>query len=1053
MTDGISSVMGDYVELHCHSNYSFLEGAAFPHELLARAKELEYPALALTDHDNLCGAMEFAQTARSLGVQPIIGSEITLHGGHHLTLLAATRDGYANLCRLISAAHVFGDRRAPELDPNLLRDHARGLILLTGCSTGEVPDLAEQGRLKEARQRLTDYMDWFGAGNVYLELQQNLVHGDTERIRRLAALGRELGVDLVTTNNVHYHLRERHRLQDCLVAIKHRTSLEESHRERRANSESYLKSAKEMTALFRELPEALKNTLLIAEQCTFDLSRDLGYRFPDYPVPDGHTPDTYLENLCQEAAVRRYGSITPQVRERLDEEFRLIRKHNLAGFLLLYHEIIQIAREVQIDLGIVDREIPVEEEPPGRGRGSSVSMLVGYLIGLSHIDPLQYGLSMERFLPEDSLATVPDIDLDFPRNIREELILRVHEKYGWDRAALTGMLATYQIKGAVRDLGKALGLPGDQVDRLAKRVQHRSAKGLREEMASLPEFRHLVEAPGWSDLISLAVELDRFPHYLAQHPGGMVISSSPLIEMVPVQPSAIEGRYICQWDKNSIDDARFVKLDFLALGALSQMQEATREIERRTGRSVDLSRINFEDPEVYSMLHQADTIGIFQVESAAQIQTIPRIRPRNLIDMAHEVAAVRPGVGANDGVRHYIRRRSMQEPWDFIHPLERRALERTLGVVLFQDQINQLAIDVAGFSPSEADQLRRAFTKRHTEALIQGFWERFRDGAAERGVSSDTAKRVFAKFNGHYMFPESHAFAFGVTAYQAAWLKRYYPLEFYLGLFNQQPMGFYSPETLKEDARRHGIRVLNPHVNLSREQCTIEDDALRLGLHYVQSIGPVAARVVVDAREQDGAFQSLADFMERTGLLRAELESLVDSGALDGFNPDRRALRWEIGLRYRPLGKQLRLSLPVEQDQVPLKAMSRRELMEGEYQALGMYPNGHIMAHLRPQLPGVLTSLDLDELREGQEVTVAGLVVRRQRPLANAVFITLEDEFGHIPLIVWATVYEKLRHILAEPAIVVRGSVSRREGTMNIIISEATTIYNTQVMPRAKDWS
>ncbi len=1044
--------MIEYAELHCHSNHSFQEGASSIEELLVRAKELGYPALALTDHDNLCGAMEFAGAARSLDIQPIIGCEVTIQGGAHLTLLAATRDGYANLCRLVTAAYVFGERKDPQLDPALLADHAEGLVLLTGCAQGEVPTLVDQGRLEAARKRLTEYREWFGAENVYLELQQNLVHADTARIKALVGLGRDLGLRTVATNNVHYHVRERHRLQDCLVAIKHNKSLEETHRERRPNSEFYLKSAEEMANLFAEIPEAIDNTLRIAEQCSFDLSRDLGYSFPDYPVPEGQTQETYLEELCNQASVRRYGAVTPQVAERLAQEFRLIRKHNLAGFMLLYHEIIQLGREVMMDLGLVDREVPIEEAPPGRGRGSSVSMLVGYLIGLSHIDPLQYGLSLERFLPEDSLAKVPDIDLDFPRNIREELILRVHKKYGWDRAALTGMLVTYQSKGAIRDLGKALGLPSDQIDRFAKRVETHSARKLRHEMEDLPELKGLSDAPGWRDLLDLAYELDGFPRGLAQHPGGMIISSSPLIDMVPVQPSAMEGRYICQWDKNAVEDAGFVKIDFLALGALSQMQDATREIKQRTGEAVDLTRIDFEDPEVYAMLHRADTIGIFQVESAAQIQTIPRIKPLNLTDMAREVAAVRPGVGANDGVRHYIRRRTGEEPVAFDHDLEKRALERTLGIILFQDQVNQLAIDVGGLSPSDADQLRRAYGRRNNQGLLDHYWELFRDGSAEKGVVEETARRIFSKFNGGYMFPESHAFAFGVTAYQMSWLKRYYPLEFYLGLLNQQPMGFYSPETLKEDARRHGIQVLNPDVNLSRDQCTIEEDSIRLGFGYVRDVGQKAGKRIVDVRERVAPFPGLADFMERTGLLQGELVSLADAGALDAFNPDRRTMKWEIGLRYHPVGKQMGLGIAIDQDTTLLPKLHAGEVMEGEYRSLGMYPSGHVMAHLRPGLPGVLTSQDLSGLVDGQEVVVAGLVVRRQRPSGKTVFITLEDEFGHIPMMIWEREYQRLRHQLANPLLKVRGTVSRQEGTLNILIAHVDALGGANTGLKAKNW-
>ena len=811
-----------YAELHCHSNYSFQEGASSIDELLVRAKELGYRALALTDHDNLCGAMQFAQVASSLDIQPVTGAEVTLKGGSHLTLLAETRKGYGNLCKLISYAHIASDRKDPELDPKYLPEHAEGLILLTGCRKGQVSSLLADGREKEATLVAKRYLEWFGPANVFVELQQNLAYGDTRRNGKLMKLAHNIDVAVVAANNVHYHVPERHRLQDALVAIQQNKTLEETHRERRPNAHFYLKSPADMSALFESCPEAIANTLLIADRCDFDLTRDLNYRFPDYPVPPGHTPQTYLEELCHQAAVRRYDGITDQVRARLEEEFRLVRKHDLAGFLLIYHEIIQMARQVMIELGLSDVEIPLEERPPGRGRGSSVAMLVGYLIGLSHIDPLEFNLSLERFLQED-MASVPDIDLDFPRDIREELIKRVHERWGWDRAALTGMISTYKIKGAIRGLGKALGLPLQDVDKLAKRVESYSARSLESEMLRLPEFQDRVDAPVWRDLVDLAAQLDGFPKYLAQHPGGMVISSSPLIEMVPVQQGAIEGRYLCHWDKDSIEGAGFVKIDFLALGALSQMQEALQLIEQRTGRYIDLSRIDFEDEVVYAMLHRADTIGVFQVESAAQIQTIVRIKPRNLTEMAYEVGAVRPGVGVNDGVTQFIRRHDLGVPWDFDHPLERRALERTLGIILFQDQVNQVAIDVAGFSAVEADQLRRAFRRKNSQGVIDLYWTRFRQGAMERGVPEAAAEKIFKKFNGQYMFPESHAFAFGATAYHMAWLKHYYPLEFFVAIFNQQPMGFYNLETLKEDARLHGIAVINPDINASVEKCAITE--------------------------------------------------------------------------------------------------------------------------------------------------------------------------------------------------------------------------------------
>ena len=1164
-----------YVELHCHSNYSFQEGASSVDELLARAAELEYPALALTDHDNLCGAMHFAQVARSLDVQPITGAEVTLQGGGHLTLLASDSAGYANLCGLISRSYIEADRRNPELDPKHLPRQSQGLVLLTGCRKGPVPSLVARGRMEEAESALREYAEWLGPEGVFVELQQNLVHGDTGRNRRLVELARKVGVRVVATNKVHYHVPERHRLQDALVAIRNNKSLEETHQERRPNSHFHLKSSSEMAALFKDCPEALSNTLLVAERCSFDLTRDLGYKFPDYPVPHGHTQLSYLEELCHQAAIRRYGRINWRVRKRLSDEFRLIKKHNLAGFLLIYHDIIQMARDIQIELGLSDPEIPLEERPPGRGRGSSVAMLTGYLIGLSHIDPLKFDLSLDRFLQED-MASVPDIDLDFSRNIREELIKRVHERWGWDRAALSGMISTYRIKGAVRDLGKALGLPFQDVDRLAKRVESYSAASLRDEMEQLPEFRDRTDAPVWRDLIQLAAQLDGFPKYLAQHPGGMIISSSPLTEIVPVQQSAIDDRFICHWDKDAIDDAGFVKIDFLALGALSQLQDALQLIEERTGSYIDLSRIDFEDAAVYDMMHRADTVGIFQVESAAQMQAIIRIKPRNLTDMAFEVGAVRPGVGVNDGVTQFIRRRQ-GESWDYDHPLERRALERTLGIILFQDQVNQVAIEVAGFSALEADQLRRAFRRRNNESLIATYRKKFLERSAERGVPEDVAEKIFKKFNGQYMFPESHAFAFGVTAYHMTWLKHYYPLEFFVAIFNQQPMGFYNLETLKEDARRHDVPVLNPDINASVEKCIIassafnlghppgplpgrkgvrsvseghpfgvlragsqapgnpdasglhtpfyqhpanssarrvpwtdpnmgagrallhqpasrhgsgarealQEEALLVGFLNVSGIGAAAAKAIVEARELGGPYTSLGDAMRRAGLQRESIEDLVLAGAFDSLISDRRSALWEVGLRYRPtppvrstskgrstsdgrgksngvgkampkaqrLPRQQPLEIPVEQDMASLTPMTGWEEMAGEYQTMSLYPQGHLMEHMRPHLSrDILPSDELPHLQEGMDVWVAGLVIRRQRPLGKTVFITLEDEFGHIPLIVWPSVYDRYRLVMREPVLKVRGKVSRREGTLNIAVTHAESLQTLRTTPSAKNW-
>ena len=1045
----------EYAELHCHSAYSFREGASRVEELLLRARDLGYPALALTDHDNLCGAMEFSRIARDAGVRPVTGAETTMDDGSHLTLLVKDRRGYSNLCELLTLSRMGeGGRREPRLPVESLRDRSDGLILLTGCARGTVPALAAQGRTAEAETHLRGYMDWFGVENVFVELQRNLVEGETARNRRLVRLARDLGVGVVATNAVHYHVPERRRLQDVLVAIGANSTLDATHRERRPNAEFYLKSAEQMTALFPETPDAIANTLRIAERCEFDLKADLGYQLPSHEVPDGHTPLSWLREICESAAERKYGApVPPNVRDRLDEEFRLIARRDLAGFLLTYYEIIRIAHGVMIDLGMTGREIPIEERPPGRGRGSSVSMLVGYLIGLSHIDPLRYGLRLDRFITDD-MEGAPDIDIDFPREIREELIVRVHGRYGWRRAALTGAIATYKMKGCIRDVGKALALPPDSLAKLADRVDQRHAKDLASEMAALPDFRHLADAPAWRNLAELAAELHGFPKYLFQHPGGMIVSSEPLTGMVPVQPSAIEGRYVCHWDKDSVADANFVKIDFLSLGALSQMQQALELVENRTGRFIDLSRIDFDDPEVYAAIHRADTIGIFQIESAAQMQTVTRLKPRNLREMAYEVAAVRPGVGINRGVTEFIARYRHGADWDYDHPLERAALERTRGVILYQDQVNELAVSVAGFSYAEADNLRRAFGRSNNARLLSMYMNKFIDGAAGRGVSEDAARAIFGKFSGQYMFPEAHAVAFGVTAYQMAWVKLHHPLEFYVALFDQQPMGFYNLETLKEDAKRHSISVLNPDVNRSGATSTIRDgESFLIGLAQVNGVGASRAAAIVRERERGGPFDGLADFISRTAAPREAVESLVKAGAFDSMTSDRRAALWETGLLHRPAGVQRALPLPVEADLADLPEMSGYETMLSEYAVMEIHPRSHLMAYLRDRLPSHLTRAeDLEGLEDDSPVVVCGLVVRRQHPAANAIFLTLEDETGHSPVVLWPAVFEKFRFEIRAPVLMVHGRVSRRQGVMNVVANRVRGIRLPHALPPSRSW-
>ena len=870
------------------------------------------------------------------------------------------------------------------------------------------------------------FIGWFGKENLFIELQRNLIHGDRKRNNALVALADRNRIEIVATGGVRYHERGRGRLHDVLTAIRHNLTLRESQRQRKTNSYCELKSPERMAQLFRQWPQAIDNTRRIADRCESFSVKQINYRFPRESVPDEFSDEQeYLEHVCDEAAKRRYGRITEKVRDRLDREFKLIRRHGLAGFFLLYRRVISLAQEVAVELGHSSAEVSIEERPPGRGRGSSVAMLVGTLIGLSHIDPLEYDLPLERFISDDELLNAPDIDLDFPRDIREALILRVFEEFGWDHAALTAMLPTYKLKGVVRDVGKVLGLPPAELDILAKRAESHDASDLVTEMVRIEEMRDKIHLPGWRDLIEIGAQLQGFPKGLAQHPGGMIISSTPLIDITPVQPSAMEGRYICQWDKHGADSAGFLKIDFLSLGALSQMQECLQLIEKRTGSHIDLSRIDFNDQAVYDDFARGDTVGVFQVESAAQMQTITRMQPRNLYDLALEVAAVRPGVGANDGVSEFIRRRNGSE-WDYDHPLEKRALEKSLGIILFQDQVVTLGIDVGGMTASESDQMRRAFQRRNNEALIKSYWEHFRDGAAERGVSERTAEKIFLKFNPHYMFPEGHALAFGVTAYHMAWLRRHYPTEFYTAIFNQQPMGFWPLETLKQDAKRRGVTIYSPDVNLSEAKCVPEaENAFRLGLTFVRGLNSESAEILIENRNWNGPYRSLSDLVSRSGVQRAALENLVKAGACDNLPgvDDRRQELWEVGLRYQASGSQGRLQLEVAQDMAKLKPALERDRMTFEYETLGLWTEGHVMSTMRDMLSEnqILNSTQLYDKSDEEGVIVAGKVLRRQRPLGKMVFMTLEDEFGMIPLAIPPDTWKKYRDELRMPIIVAKG--------------------------------
>ncbi len=1048
-----------YVELHAHSAYSFLDGASHPEELAAQAAELGYETLALTDHDGLYGSLEFAHAAKALGVRPITGAEMTLTGGAHVTLLVESSRGYANLCRLLTEAHRHTRRPGreaellpPALDQALLEELNDGLVCLSGCARHglAVHDANAAARLAAA----------FGRERFYVELQRPYERGDARRNARLRELAETLRVDTVVTGDVHAHHRDRTALQDALVAIRNRTSLEGSERERRGNRESVLLPPDEVADRFPEDHDAVARTVELAERLGFDLTAELGYRYPDFS--DGPDPaDVQLAGICNRAFEERYGTLRVldrRARARLDEELQLIAELKLSGFFLLHWEVLELAREVALE--VRGRGSPRHALPPGRGRGSSVGSLVCYLTGLSHVDPVAADLSLGRFLNRE-LEAVPDIDLDFPRDIREKLIVAVTERYGREHAALVASFATYRSRGAIRDLGKALGLPFGELERLARVSDGWNAKRVAEELALLPEAERRLASPRWRAFGELCGEIAGLPRHISQHPGGMVISSRPLVELVPVMPCAMAGRQMCQWDKDSCADAGFLKIDLLGLGMLSAVEDCVDQISREHGtRSViDLSRIDLDDADVFAEIQKADTVGDFQIESRAQMQVILRTRPETLEDIMTQVALVRPGPIQGGAVHPYIERRQrLREDPTYVppadHPLLEEPLRATLGVVVFQDQVLDVAMALAGFTVGEAEGLRRAMSRRRSEAALEAYRERFVAGAAGNGVDEPLANEIYDKlvaFSG-FGFPKSHAAAFGLLAYQSAWLRHHYPAEFLCALLNEQPMGFYPPSSLVRDAQRRGVEVRPPDVNLSAAECSVQDGVVRIGLEYVDSLSDDDAAALVEERDRGGPFTDVVDLAQRAPLSRDELEALAASGACDALGGSRRELLWELGLVPRAQSvpgsggeeHQLALALDPTAETPELPDQTPWERMLADYRRTSLSVGVHPLQLLRPHLPkAVLSSEELRAAPNRSRVAVAGMTVARQRPATanGVVFMLLEDEHGQMNLIVPPQVYDRFRAVVrSEPLILARGRFEKVGENRNVLVRELETL-------------
>ncbi len=1012
--------MLDYVELHCHSYYSLLDGASSPEDLAKCAGELGMSALALTDHDAVYGASCFIRAAQSHGIRPIVGAELTLREGHHLTLLVENEVGWRNLCRLISCARHHAPKGEASLPPEELAGHTAGLIALSGCYKGEIAALLARGDQAAAFAAGGRYRDLFGPDQFWLELQHHLLPDEDKLVYELVEMSVRLGLRCVATNDVHYATRDGHRLQDVLCCIHQNVSLNEAGPALRPNSEFYLKPARRMAALFAEYPQALANTQAIAERCNFELR----YGVQDLPVftaPAGMDAAVYLRQLCEARLPAHYSGQPSRARDQLAHELEVIDRVGLNNYFLIVWDVVHFARSH----GILCQ-----------GRGSAANSLVAYLLDITPIDPLAHALVFERFLSEERAAT-PDIDIDFQADRREEVIQYIYQRYGAEHAAMACTLVTFRLRSAVRDVGKALGLPLEVVQRAAEFLSEPEPADREQDSTE----------DSVATLVDLARQIDGLPRHLGIHNGGMVLMGAPLAERVPTEPATMPDRVVVQWDKEVLEDVGLVKIDILGLRMLSAIAETVRTIEAVDGQAVDLNRLTFDDPAIYEMVGKADTIGIFQVESRAQAQVLPRLKPTSFEDLIVSISLIRPGPLQGNMVHPYLRRRSGVEPVSYAHPALESALAETLGVILYQEQVLKVSRDMAGFTPGQGEQLRRILGGKRPHEEIEGFRGAFLAGALARGVSELVAHTIFDQLKafGGYSFPKSHAAAFAVLVYRSAWLKLYHPAVFFAALLNHQPMGFWSPAVLVGDARRHAVEVLPVHIDRSRAGCTVENGNIRLGFKYVDGLGETSiARL--EATRTARRFSGLVDFCKRTRLARRLVENLILVGAMDGWGIQRRKLLWELNkLRYQ----EDELDLVFSDESVDLPAFTPAEEMGAEYSVLGLSAGDHIMALYRSWLNehGILDSKALERCADGQQVRVAGLDVMHQAPptAKGHHFITLEDEEGMVNVIVRPAIYEEYRRVLrAAPLLIIEGTVQRKDGITNLLALRAAPIPSTE---------
>ena len=1100
--------MVGYAELHCHSNFSFLDGASYPEELVAQAARLELGALALTDHDGLYGVVRFAEAAKEVGVPTVFGAELTLAGrgpdlvgtpvvpaptrtgipdppGSHLIVLARDPEGYSRLARAISEGHLAGGEKGrPRHDIDRLAELAGGhLLILTGCRKGAVPGALVQAGPVAAARELDRLVERFGPESVVVELFDHDDPINSARNDALAALAVRRNLGLVATNVVHHALPAGRRLASVLASVRSGRPLDELDGWLPAAGAAYMRSGAEQARRFARYPGAVELASELGRACAFDLHL-VAPRLPDFPVPAGQSEMTFLRQLVEEGAIRRYGPAgaerVPGAWRQLEHELAMIEELGFAGYFLVVWDIVEFCRRSGIYC---------------QGRGSAASSAVCYVLGITNADAVALGLLFERFLSPERDGP-PDIDVDIESGRREEVIQYVYGRYGRERAALVAVVVSYRARSAVRDAAKALGHSPGQVDAWARRIErwgslgdghhstapHRKDRwtwwsaaaqgeaarrdGVKAETGdSRPGRDDVASEPGPAKaatelgiparVLAVATELEGFPRHLGIHPGGMVICDRPVSEVCPVEWARMENRTVLQWDKDDCAAVGLVKFDLLGLGMLEAIHRAVDTVGAYHHDEIDLAMIP-QEQAVYDMLCRGDSVGIFQVESRAQMATLPRLRPRCFYDLVVEVALIRPGPIQGGSVHPYLRRRNGTEAVTYLHPCFERSLAKTLGVPLFQEQLMQMAIDAAGFSAAEADQLRQAMGAKRSASRMERLRSRLYAGMAERGITGQTADAVWEQLAAfaNFGFPESHSVSFAYLVYVSAWLKLHYPAAFLAALLNSQPMGFWAPHTLVADARRHGVVVLGPDVNKSEAGASLEPGTpgplVRLGLASVKGIGSDLAGVIAGARP----YADMEELVRQSGIGRPGLEALAISGALaslgatlvrTGANADatrtvetavrplsRREALWAAGAAAEARPDRLPGTV-VGTDAPPLPKMDDLEEMSADLQTLGLSPGSDPIAFARAKLAGrgVVPNAELVKVPDGAKVLVAGVVTHRQRPATagGTTFLNLEDETGLVNVICSPGCWARYRSAARSAVVLlVRGRLERGEG-------------------------